>query len=272
MISDHIIFLPLLLPNISTKETVIMPKKKTNYQKKGFVRQLGNMFTSSSKTGTQEGGKWRPRQSKFEKLDGDDLEILSLNRAPSIESDVIDYRRENLFEQQKTEFKQAQARSKREATRITLKPSTKDSSRTSRTKKHTEEEEEATTTLNDPFTSSPFDFDNVDGDASVGSRRTSGSSRQTTVTKKSTGLTVSSDPAGLFSQKQHALTKGNLEKMAAMSAAASNSGGDGEIENINPRSKFYQFTIDEDKESTVILLVGYPDKKMVATGSDNATK
>jgi len=56
-----------------------------------------------------------------------------------------------------------------------------------------------------------------------------------------------SDPTNFFSSKPVALTRNNLNHFS------------NEIENENPRSKFYQFTIDEDKESTVILPVGFTD-------------
>jgi hypothetical protein len=90
--------------------------------------------------------------------------------------------------------------------------------------------------------------------------RQTASSKQTSSTRHTAFNTVNSDPTEYFSKPPQKLTQRNLALMAATSAEVAQTFSEDGIENVNPRSKFYQFTIDEDKESTVILPVGYPDK------------
>jgi hypothetical protein len=143
----------------------------------------------------------------------------------------------------------------------------------------------------------PFNFDNIGCDNSVdeSSKQTTSSrrSRGAVSVASSSHNTFHSDPTDLFFAKNQqtsaffkaapkpkakapppaaakaapqtiSLTSNNLATMAAMAAELSQSfSGDNNyddhdgIENLNPRSKFYQFNVDEDKESTVILPVGF---------------
>jgi hypothetical protein len=104
------------------------------------------------------------------------------------------------------------------------------------------------------------------------SSRQTASSKQTSSTKHTypsvhhpSFNTVSSDPSDFFSKDAvNALTQGNLARMAAMSAQDGNNISEqahdrflGERQDHSQRSwnfpsKFYQFAIDEDKESTVV--------------------
>ena len=75
-----------------------MPKKKTNYENKGFVRQLaGSIFSNEKGTGKFRGKnetKWRPRKNLFERLDAKDGFEISNTYSFSVESDTGEYKRE----------------------------------------------------------------------------------------------------------------------------------------------------------------------------------
>lgn len=243
-----------------------MPKKKTNYEKRGLVQKIaGNFFSPQKDTSA-----WRPRKNQFERLDGDDdeFEHKPINRAFSVESDTNEYRRELMFEKKKAVLKQTQ---KRDLSSITIKPSARDKTFTSpnpnkrssvRPKKQRTEHNHMST---DPFHFGPIDFNRAGCDESIDdtmSRQTT-SSRQTSSTRHTAFNTVRSDPSDFFSFTPSNLTKGNLDLMSAQDVPV-----DG-IENRNPRSKFYQFTIDEDKESTVILPVGYSDENTAKSSEED---
>ena len=70
---------------------------------------------------------------------------------------------------------------------------------------------------------------------------------------------------------QHRLTHSNLAAMAAQAAESAEIASYTEegIENRNPRTSFHQFTIDEDRESTVILSVGSMDDRFAYDYDDN---
>ena len=70
---------------------------------------------------------------------------------------------------------------------------------------------------------------------------------------------------------QHRLTHSNLAAMAAQAAESAEIASYTEegIENRNPRTSFHQFTIDEDRESTVILSVGSMDDRFGYDYDDN---
>jgi hypothetical protein len=228
-----------------------MPKKKTNYDNKGFVRQLSSRVFSTQRNSaasrrrdrSKAEYKWRPRKNQFERLGGEDefdLEAIDKAYSFSIESDTGEYKRDLMVQQKKRALLRAK---KQGFTGIVIKPSARDeaSSRTSSRKK-----KQRTDSQGFPLSSeaSYTSFDDM-----------SRSSKQT-----NSHNTVVSDPTTFFSRKSYALTKGNLEKLAIGPT-------DNGIENKNPRSKFYQFSIDEDKESTVVLPVSYPGE---ADDAENA--
>lgn len=235
-----------------------MPKKKTNYDNRGFARKLaGRIFSSRSSSTSQS--QWRPRKTKFERLDLDDAfdpEAITNAFSFSVESETGDYKRDLMAKKKK---KATQKVKKRDFAGIAIQPSARDKHTGSAKKK-----KQRTDALGFPISSG------LSVDYSIDSRQTA-SSKQTT-----SHHSVMSDPTNFFSKKPATLTKGNLEMLASGSAGISQSfSGDG-IENNNPRSKFYQFTIDEDKESTVILPVGYPAEEEfdddINSAQDNSFK
>lgn len=244
-----------------------MARKKTTYEKKGIVRQLAGSIFASNKDRSQD-AKWRPRNTQFERLDGDDegSDINNaINRAFSIESETHDYKREILLEKKKAVFEQSRSK-KRDLSSITIKPSARDrgSARTNATRIKKVRKDHLNSFI-DPFGTNFHESSNqaMLGDESVDeslSRHTS-CTRHTASTTNTAFHTVHSDPSDFFSKQPAKLTKGNLEMMASMER------GDG-IENVNPRSKFHQFTIEEDKESTVILPVGHPGDTSVIDSDD----
>jgi hypothetical protein len=242
-----------------------MLRKKTNYEKRGLVRQIAESIFSPKKDASLNRGnegKWRPRKKLFERLDHGDEEEFdqeSIRKTFSTESDTGEYRRDNLFERKKAAFKQVQK--KRDLSSITIKPSARDKA-TSRTGTRPKKQRTDRKGFSDAFDSTPFNFNQARSDESVDdtmSRQTA-SSKQTSSTRHTAFDTVNSDPTEYFSKQPQKLTQRNLAMMAAASAEVAQTFSEDGIENVNPRSKFYQFTIDEDKESTVILPVGYPDK------------
>eukprot|EP00934_Nitzschia_sp_Nitz4_P006772 Nitzschia sp. Nitz4//scaffold117_size69655//28549//31365//NITZ4_006024-RA/size69655-processed-gene-0.40-mRNA-1//-1//CDS//3329533651//6762//frame0 len=246
-----------------------MARKKTTYEKKGFMRQIAGSIFSPAKEKTQE-GKWRPRKKQqFEKLLGDDDETESLdiiNRAFSVESETCDYRRESSFHKKKEAMANTMNR-KRDLTTIAIKPSSRDQANNrggkiiSKRRKTSIEKPEQNP--KDPVLSRGFHFepfgksdDSVDESLSRHTYRSKASS----TTDHTAFNTVNSDPSEFFPKNTARLTRTNLERMAAMSAQLSSAVSSDSIENVNPRNMFHQFTPDEDKESTVILPVLYPDQ------------
>jgi hypothetical protein len=225
--------------------------------------------------------KWRPRKKQFERLDGDDDDDDADSRADdhyrnwtirnvySTESDAGEYKREILYERKRATMKHhvKSSSKKRDLSAFSIKPPTKDtmsirptltdsaskkklkasaddspsSGRRSSGQEETFDESEDTSfnafgfQTQDSF--APFQHD----DESV-SRHTI-SSRQTASTKHS------------FPNPSHhtvKLTKNNLARMAAMSASAKDTMDNGTLGRNPGKGKFYQFAIDEDKESTVV--------------------
>lgn len=248
-----------------------MPRKK-NYDK-GIVRRIaGNIFfvdgsTSSNKNSGD--GRWRPRKSEFNRLDGEDIDDDSFPNICLTESESGDYKRE-IFYEHKKKIVNHQSK-KRSLSSVNLKPSARD--KKTKNSNSAKKKKQRTTLLESPIdgcTNVPFNFNHVTDDSiDNGSSKNTGSPRH----NGSFGLpspfsTVQSDPSSLFAlrppePKTHRLTQSNLATMAAMAAdsALARSFSDDGIENRNPRSKFYQFTIDEDRESTVILPVGSDDEE-----------
>jgi hypothetical protein len=131
-----------------------MPKKKTNYHSKGFVRRIaGSIFSSlggedlSSSapangmiTAAGNDTKWRPRKKQFERLygDNDDDELDSrtedeyqnwtIRKVFSTESDAGEYKRDILYEQKRAAMKYhvKSSNKKRDLTSFSIKPPTKD--------------------------------------------------------------------------------------------------------------------------------------------------
>ena len=225
-----------------------MVRKKTNYERKGFVSKIaGVVFSPPTKeklsSTINNDQKWRPRKNMmFSKLDGGGKVQVSdqgdgdLYSAPSTESDTAEYKRENNFEVKKTAFKHAHG-VKRDLGNVTLKPSARDRG-TSRSsiegkKSRVDNVGQRNDSTADPFENNMFDL-NFSGSID--------SSTHYSSSTKQDIKTVNSDPSDFFSKVPSKLTAKNLESLG--------------IENRNPRTEFHQFTIDEDKESTVILPVG----------------
>jgi hypothetical protein len=186
---------------------------------------------------------------------------------------------------------------KRDLASINLKPSTRDKKLKSRVgtgdggggggggkAKNRRTSDDLFQSPDDPFESGPFNFENIGCDNSLDESKETTSSRRSrgaVSAASSSHNTFHSDPTDFFAKEPAAffkaapkappaaapqpfsLTSTNLTTMAAMavesaglSQSFSGENDDG-IENLNPRSKFYQFTTDEDKESTVILPVGF---------------
>ena len=102
-----------------------MARKKTNYEKKGIVRQLaGSIFAAPKQQTECNDEKWRPRKNQFERLDGDDgseFDVAdSINRVFSVESETHDYRSVPLFEKKKTVLKHQSAK-KRDLSTVTIR-------------------------------------------------------------------------------------------------------------------------------------------------------
>jgi hypothetical protein len=182
---------------------------------------------------------------------------------------------------------------KRDLASINLKPSARDKKPKSRNvngsgggkAKKRRTSDDLLPSPDNPFEvneSGPFSFENVGCDNSLDESKHTNSSRRSRgamSAASSSHHTFHSDPTDFFAKKQPAaffkaapkapprpisLTSNNLATMAAMAAQSadlnrsfSGDNYDDGIENLNPRSKFYQFNIDEDKESTVILPVGF---------------
>jgi hypothetical protein len=104
---------------------------------------------------------------------------------------------------------------------------------------------------------SVYDSSYLHADDESASRHTM-SSKNTISSKQSfphpSHQTVSSDPSDFFSKETVKLTKNNLARMAAMSGSIHENSRDEFDTYRNPpgRGKFYQFAIDEDRESTVV--------------------
>lgn len=204
-----------------------MPKKKTNYERKGFAKRLSSRIFSRHDKSSKPEDRWRPRKTKFEALQPDDDDDLSAptiinNFSFSVESETGGYKRDIDTKKKKALRK---LNKKTDFAGISIQPSSRDKHTSSTRKKKQRADNQGF-----PLSS------NASMDYSFDSRQ-SASTRQTTM----------SDPTNLFSSKPVELTRSNLNHFS------------NEIENENPRSKFYQFTIDEDKESTVILPVGFAD-------------
>ncbi|KAG7337647.1 hypothetical protein IV203_030972 [Nitzschia inconspicua] len=274
-----------------------MPKKKTNYESKGFVRRIaGSIFSSRGGEDISSGNitnyssvgdtKWRPRKKLFERLDGDDddddLGSLSkeqyqnwtIKNVYSTESDAGEYKREILYERKQAAMKHRAKSSnkKRDLTAFRVKPPTKDTQAIRPEITHSASKKKLKTDVGSPFMEeqhldesqeTPFDafgfhtqnsFASFQHDDESTSRHTM-SSRHTASTKHSNPShhTVSSDPTDFFSKEAVKLTENNLARMAAMSAASATSAhGSGNAARVPGKGKFYQFAIDEDKESTVV--------------------
>jgi hypothetical protein len=261
----------LVLAKKHKKTHPTMARKKTNYEKKGIVRQITGSIFASPKDRNQD-AKWRPRKNLFEPLGGDGYvfdEDNAISRTFSVESDTQDYRRDILLNKKKAAFDHAKSK-KRDLGSIMIKPSVRDKpnsrSAGARTKKVRKEHE---TSFDDPFGFNPFvtkHHGRSDESVDSASRHTSSSKS----TRNTAFHTVSSDPSDFFSKQPGKLTKNNLDLMTSMANELSNSGAEENgIENINPRSKFHQFTVEEDKESTVILPVSYLGEGLSVAGSDD---
>lgn len=229
----------------------------------------------------------------------------------STESETGEYKRELMFEHKKKAFKardhhQHQNRNnKRDLASINLKPSARDKKPKSRNgnssgdngkAKKRRTNDDLLQSPNDPFESGPFNFENIGCDDSIDESK---QSRGAVSAASSSQNTFHSDPTDFFAKKpasffkaapKHkapplaaapqpvSLTSNNLATMAAMAAESagltqsfSGDNYDDGIENLNPRSKFYQFNIDEDKESTVILPVGFGDHDDQSDDDDEET-
>ncbi|KAL3935955.1 MAG: hypothetical protein SGBAC_008624 [Bacillariaceae sp.] len=204
-----------------------MPKKKTNYERRGFAKRLSSrIFSRKDKTSKQE-TQWRPRKTKFAALQPDDDDDFSApniinNYSFSVESETGGYKRD-IDTKKKTAMRKL--KKKTDFAGISIQPSSRDKHTNSTKKK-----KQRTDTHGFPLSSDVSMAHSFDS-------RQSEATRQTTM----------SDPTNLFSSQGATLTMNNLNHFS------------NEIENQNPRSKFHQFTIDEDKESTVILPVGFDD-------------
>ena len=240
----------------------VMPKKKTNYGKSGFVRQLkGSIFSSDKSTGSKvrskTESKWRPRKKNlFSHMDADGGLEINNTFSFSVESDTGEYKRSLLADQKKKALKQVE---KNDFSGIRIKPSARD-----RRINRSANPIQRCNTDSNGFPVNPVEsFDDT-------------MSRQTYSSKQTTShYTVSSDPTNFFSKKKRSTVPNrNLQMMSALavgSAEISQSFCGDEIENENPRSKFYQFTIDENKESTVILPVGYSEEDRIDEESQQAS-
>jgi len=256
-----------------------MARKKVKYDKKGLVRQITGSIFSQQKPTRTETKKWRPRSTKFERLDGEMEEIEEqgfILQTMSVESELRDYRRDNPFEKKKEALKKVR---KRGGPPVALMPSARDTGQMSRNLKkqrvnesHTSKR--PTTTEKDPFAENSFDHQNdlsmdlfhsfsrkdhrqLESFEDASSRHSEDDSKKTFSTGKSAFDSINSDPTDFFSKPTSKLTMSNVE---AMNANYEQKGSFGiGIENINPRNQFHQFSIDEDKESTVILPVGIPE-------------
>jgi len=210
-----------------------MPKKKTNYEKKGFARKLSSRIFKRRDKSSKPEDQWRPRKAKFEVLQADDDDDFSAptiinNLSFSVESETGGYKRDIMDRKKQRAIRKMNKKTDFEG--ISIQPSSRDKHTNSTRKK------QRTDTNGFPLSS------NASIDQSLDSRQ-SASTRQTTM----------SDPTNFFSSKPAALTRNNLDKLTRDNELSS------EIENENPRSKFHQFTIDEDKESTVIMPIGFDD-------------
>ncbi len=213
--------------------------------------------------------KWRPRKNQFERLDGDDADdetesFSIINRAFSVESETCEYRRDLLFDQKKMAFESH--KKKRDLRSITIKPSVRDKNNTrtlsTRTKRAKGKLADA---FDDPFGFEPFRSNHhKKSDESVDDC----ASRQTSSTHNTEFQTVKSDPSDFFSKPPNKLTKRNLDLISSMSEANATTSSNGGIENINRRGRFHQFTIEEDKESTVIDPVVYPGDETIIDSDD----
>ncbi|CAJ1935391.1 unnamed protein product [Cylindrotheca closterium] len=204
-----------------------MPKKKTNYNKRGFAKRLSSrIFSRRDKTSKPE-DQWRPRKTKFAAMPADDDDDFSAptiinNFSFSVESETGGYKKDI-----DTKKKQAirKLNKKTDFAGINIQPSSRDKNTNSARKKKARADTQSFQLSSDMSMDHSFDS------------RQSAATRQTTM----------SDPTNFFSSQPAALTMNNLNHFS------------NDIENQNPRSKFHQFTIDEDKESTVILPVGFTD-------------
>lgn len=253
-----------------------MSRKRTNYEKKGIVRQIAGSIFASQKVRTPD-SKWRPRKTQFERLHGDDgeeddeLETTNfINRAFSIESELHEYKRDLLFEKKTQTFETL--KKKRDLSSITIKPSLRDkhnsrtlSARNKRVRRN------ATKNVDNLFEQDPFNSKNIErSDESIddtASRNTS-TSKQTSSSHQTEFHTVKSDPSDYFSKQLKTLTKSNLDLITSTSAGRTSSQSSHGIENINRRGRFHQFTIDEDKESTVVDPVVYPGDETIVDSDD----
>lgn len=234
-----------------------MPRKKTNYERKGLARFAGSLFSPPKEKSSRKEGKWRPRKQQFERLHADDEDSIqdSINLSLSIESDAGEYKRALMFEKKKAVLKRSQ---KRNLGSIILKPSARDSKSKNRSVNRQKKQRAESNTEWSLFDNDSFAFSNPISDESVDDYTMS--SKQTASTRQTALYTVSSDPTDFFSAKPAKLTRGNLDLMAAMSNDNREDVFNDGIENRNPRSEFHQFTTDEDKESTVILPVEFSDE------------
>eukprot|EP00980_Cylindrotheca_fusiformis_P014805 scaffold4026_cov117-Cylindrotheca_fusiformis.AAC.40 len=217
-----------------------MPKKKTNYDNIGFARKLSGRIFGKRASSRKSESEWRPRKAKFERLEADDVydpEAITSTYSFSVESETGEYKRDLMTKRKRVGTQKAR---KPDFAGIAIQPSQRDKNTGSAKKK-----KQKTDALGFPLSS------DASVDFSIDSRQ-SASTKQT-----ASQYSVMSDPTNFFSHKPATLTKSNLEMLTSASAESGpNHFCDG-IENYNPRSKFHQFTIDEDKESTVILPVGF---------------
>lgn len=289
-----------------------MPKKKTTYESKGFVRRIaGNIFSSRGSEDAPSGiapsgmmtsggdnTKWRPRKKQFERLDGDEDEDedigsfspdhyqnWTIKKVYSTESDAGEYKREILYEKKQAAMhhRVQNGSKKRDLTAFGIKPPSKDTQSIRPTLTNSASKKKIKTSTDNSNShlrgheglgesnDSSFDafgfhtqnsFVSFQQDDESTSRHTM-SSRQTSSTKHSflhpSHHTISSDPTDFFSKEAVTLTENNLARMAAMSTTTKDTLNNGSIGRYPAKGKFYQFAVDEDRESTVVESnIGHP--------------
>ena len=232
-------------------------KKTSSFRSLGgdsSVNDSGSFIGSSGsfigRVRSNEGRKWRPRKNQFQLLDGDDddnslpgdfqeNDSSAWNVQPVVsqsESELGDYRREIMFEKKATALKKTPIMTNKKRELSPLKPPGKDSSSKNPLQKMrrtaNKYQQLSFSPSEDTFsapTTDPFGFETIE---------------------KSNSAT--SDPTDFFSKEQTSkLTMGNLEKMNSVPNMSSPAVKGAEEKTAKER-KFYQFTVDEDKTSTVV--------------------
>jgi hypothetical protein len=247
-----------------------MGRKNKNYDKQGLLGRFArNLFSNDEDRALRGLAK-----ARFLRLDGkeqDPEEIIDLSHVGEL--NVVKFRKEGMYERRNAMVKNDRfAPTQKSALEGAGKSGLFHSS-----KKHRIHFNDSPPTV--PFVTGPFSFNHAGCDQSYDGSKASHTASLTASSFNTMPSTDTSDGWNKiphsFSNPQtfkltheslpsnpHKLTQSNLATIASQAAESADLAfgfTESGIENWNPRSKFHQFTIDEERESTVIFPVGFAE-------------